>query len=167
VEQCPLSPFRLTFIVTRTNSSFATAGTLCDIRALPEALADVLGAMDHERPSAVSVPVTAACGFVDTLMTTMLYGLRRFKTVAQHDMVEAAPDGETVRVAMTNVETAMALSTRATCATGHRNKAFTVLIVPAKEAVRYASEAMGAKPLFTREIVSFVFFGDLRGPVTE
>lgn len=72
VEQCPLSPFRLTCIVTRTNSSFATAGTLCDILALPEPLADALGAMDHERPSAVSVPITSACGFVDTLITTTL-----------------------------------------------------------------------------------------------
>jgi hypothetical protein len=126
---------------------------------LPEALADVLGAMDHERPSAVSVPVTAACGFVDTLMMTTLYGWGRFTTVAQHDIsVEVAPDGDTVKAASANAETATKLTTRATCATGHRNKAFTVLIVPAKSAVRYASEATAAKPLFTREILSFVFW---------
>jgi len=46
--------------------------TFCDNLALPAALADVLGVIDQERPLADSVPVTTACGFVDTPMTAHL-----------------------------------------------------------------------------------------------
>lgn len=46
-------------------------------------------------------------------------------TAVQAIPVEAALDGTTVRAASATTETAVALRTRATCATGHRNKAFT------------------------------------------
>jgi hypothetical protein len=129
--------------------------TFCDNLALPAALADVLGVIDQERPLADSVPVTTACGFVDTPMMTRLYVCGRFTTEAQHVIpLEAALDGDAVNATSAIVETTTALTTLATCATGHRNKAFTSPTVPSSPVFRFAGpSACCLIPVHSRELL--------------
>jgi len=82
--------------VTLTTSSLETAATLWESRALPAALALEVGVIDQEWPPADSVPETAAPGFVETLMVTMLYEWGRLsstRAVQDRALVEALAGG--------------------------------------------------------------------------